>query len=152
LILRIDLRELPRIGILAFVAEEIARRQSAPVRPVDGVRIPVAPLGEIEQPPPADLVLQPVIVAALDDQLAVDAGVVQLRRAAHGIGDARRQADRAADGADAAAGLEGGVLGRLGHLLFVRCPLLEGPVTHRGLVRHAKRTRDQGLRTKDQLR
>ena len=61
----VDLRKLLRVGVFAFVAEEIATGQAAPVRAVDGVAVTVAPLVRIHQPAPADLVLEPIDMPAL---------------------------------------------------------------------------------------
>ena len=61
-----------RVGVLALVPEQVPGRQAAAVRAIHGVAVTVAPLEGVEQPPPSDLVLEPVDMPALDDQLAVE--------------------------------------------------------------------------------
>ncbi len=72
----VDLRVLLRVGVLPPVPEQVPARQALAVRAVDGVTVPVAALVGVEQPAPADLVLEPVDVPALDDDLAVQALVL----------------------------------------------------------------------------
>ena len=73
----VDLRKLLWVGVFAFVAEEVATGQAAAVGAVHGVAVSVAPLVRIHQPAPADLVLEPIDMPALDDELAVQALVLR---------------------------------------------------------------------------
>ena len=78
----VDLRVLLRVRVLSAVPEQVPAGQALPVGSVDGVPVPVAALVGVEQPPPADLVLEPVDVPPLDDQPAVQ-GAVGAGRDAH---------------------------------------------------------------------
>ena len=97
--------------------------------------------------------LEPIDVPALDDQLAVEVHIDGPRVAAHGlgVGPAGRQAERAAIGTNPAAGLRWLIVGWLGHLRFVPCPLSfvgcwESPLLTAGQcsTRSEQRTKDQG--------
>ena len=63
------------VGVLLLVTEEVAGRQPPAVGAVDGVAIPLAPLERVEQPSPSDLMLDPVDMPAMHDQLAVEVRV-----------------------------------------------------------------------------
>ena len=88
----VDLRKLLRVGVLAFVAEEVAAGQAAAVGAVHGVAVSVAPLVRIHQPPPADLVLEPVDMPALTIELAVQSSRLATRA---GLAACRRDRRRA---------------------------------------------------------
>ena len=71
----VALGKLLRVGVFALVAEQVSARQAAAVGAVYGIAVAIASLERIHQPTPADLVLEPVDVPSLNDELAVQSAV-----------------------------------------------------------------------------